>query len=298
MNLVLKWNAPEGAASSVVYTTEYKTSVTTYIVGCVNISTLECDFTRLNISIRPSIVEYGKYTSRVRALSGSESSAWVESNHITLDKDTIIGSPNVSLFSNGATIEVSIEDPVLAISALRNVYIFATYNITYWKDSQKEKASHISNIQQNRVFLNDLEPWTKYCVQVKINTERNPRPSLLSRIICESTTKEEEAPWVAAMVTFVFMAMAVALVVVTALYRKSISHFLCPKDALPEHFKEYLLAPPNSTVYLAMRNPPPLKEIFHQVSIIAEDKTVDEGGPLEVAKTTSSKQPDVTVEER
>lgn len=42
----------------------------------------------------------------------------------------------------------------------------------------------------------------------------------------------------AAVVTFVVMAMAVALVVVAVVYRKSISHFLCPKDALPQHFKE------------------------------------------------------------
>lgn len=49
---------------------------------------------------------------------------------------------------------------------------------------------------------------------------------------------EEAAPWVAAIVTFVFMAMAVALVVVAVVYRERISNFLCPKDALPQHFKE------------------------------------------------------------
>lgn len=53
----------------------------------------------------------------------------------------IIGPPNVSLTSHGAAIEVAIEDPVFAISALRNVYNYATYNITYWKNSQKEKVS-------------------------------------------------------------------------------------------------------------------------------------------------------------
>ncbi|XP_044073819.1 interleukin-10 receptor subunit beta-like isoform X2 [Siniperca chuatsi] len=277
MNLVLRWDSPAGAASSLVYTTG--SSVTAYRVGCVNISRLECDFTRLNISIS----EYGKYTGRVRAQLGAESSAWVESNQITLDKDTIIGSPNVSLFTNGATIDVSIKDPVFKISALRNVYNYATYNITYWKDGQKEKARSISNIQQNRVVLNDLDLWTKYCVQVQINTERNPNPSKPSRAVCESTTNEKGAPWVAAVVTFVIMAMAVALVVVAVVYRKCISHFLCPKDSLPQHFKEYLLAPPSSPMYLAMRNSHPPEEIYHQVSIIAHDRPVEEGSPLEAA---------------
>ncbi|XP_040913718.1 interleukin-10 receptor subunit beta-like isoform X2 [Toxotes jaculatrix] len=298
MNLVLRWNSPKGADSNLVYTTQYKTSVTNYIEGCVNISTLECDFTRLSTSVHPSIIEYGKYTGRVRAQLGSESSDWVESDHITLDKDTIIGSPNISLISAGATIEVSITDPVFAVSALRNVYIFASYNITYWKDSQKEKAKYISNIQQNRVVLHDLDPWTKYCAQVQINTETNPNPSKPSRTVCEITTSEEPSPWVAALVTFVFMAMAVALVVVAVVYRKSIFHFLCPKDALPQHFKEYLLAPPNSTIYLAMRNSHPPEEIYHQVSIIADNTTVEEGGPLEAAKTTCSKQREITAGER
>ncbi|CAB1447331.1 unnamed protein product [Pleuronectes platessa] len=290
MNLVLRWNPSKGAANNLVYRTEYKTSVTPYTTGCVNISTLECDFTRL---IHPSITENGKYTGRVRAQLGSESSAWMESNHITLDKDTIIGSPNVSLLSNGAAIEVSIIDPVMVISTLRNVYIFATYEITYWKDSQKHKAKHISNIQQNRVVLNDLDPWTKYCVKVQIKTERNPSPSKPSRIFCESTTNEQEPPWVAAMLTFVFMAMAAALVVIVVVYRKSISRFLCPTDSLPQHFKEYLLAPPNSNIYLVMQNSHPPEEIYHKVRIIEDDRTVEERGPLVVEMTASNKESDV-----
>ncbi|XP_060943949.1 interleukin-10 receptor subunit beta-like [Limanda limanda] len=296
MNLVLSWNPSKGAANNLVYRTEYKTSVVTnYTTGCVNISTLECDFTRLSHPSHPSITENGKYTGRVRAQLGSESSAWVESNHITLDKDTIIGSPNVSLVSNGAAIEVSIIDPVMVISTLRNVYIFATYKITYWKDSQKHKAKHISNIIQNRVVLNDLDPWTKYCVQVQIKTERNPNPSKPSRIFCESTTNEQEPPWVAAILTFVFMAIAAALVVIVVVYRKSISHFLCPTDSLPQHFKEYLLAPPNSNIYLVMQNSHPPEEIYHKVRIIEDDRTVEERGPLVVEMTASNKQSDVTM---
>lgn len=294
MNLVLKWDSPEPPASGLIYTTQYKSSVAEYRPGCVNISSPECDFTRLDVSI----FEYGKYTGRVRAQLGSESSAWVESNQITLDKDTIIGPPNVSLHSNGATIEVVIKDPVLMISEFRNVYTFATYNITYWRDGQKEKARNLSHRQQNRVVLSDVDPWTKYCVQVQIHEERNPNPSTPSRAVCESTTTDEEVPWVAAVVTFVVMAMAVALVAVAVVYRKKISQSLCPKDALPQYFKEYLLAPPNSSMYVAMCNSKPPEEIYHQVNIIADSQTVEEGSPLEEAGGSCNKQPDTTTGER
>ncbi|TDH07151.1 hypothetical protein EPR50_G00121810 [Perca flavescens] len=290
MDLVLRWDAPDQPASGLLYTTEYNSSFISY-KGCVNISTLECDLTNPK-----HIYEYGRYTGRVRAQLGTESSAWVESNQIALDKDTVIGSPNVSLFSNGATIEVSIKDPVFRISTLLDVYNLASYKITYWKHDQKEKAISINDMRQNRVVLPNLDPWTKYCVQVQLDTERNPNPnhSEPSATVCESTTIEEEAPWLAAVVTFVVMAMAVAVVVVAVVHRKRISHFLCPKDALPQHFKEYLLAPPNSSMYLDMRNSHPPKEIFDPVSIIADSSTLEEGLPLEAAGTSCSKQPGTT----
>ncbi|KAF1382202.1 hypothetical protein PFLUV_G00141190 [Perca fluviatilis] len=290
MDLVLRWDPPDQPASGLLYTTEYIASIMNYKEGCVNISTLECDLTNL----KNPISEYGRYRGRVRVQLGTESSAWVESNEIALDRDTIIGSPSVSLFSNGATIEVSIKDPVFRISTLLGVYNLATYNITYWKHGQKKKAISISDIKQNRVVLSNLDPWTKYCVQVQVNSKMNPNHSVPSAAVCESTTIEEEAPWLAAVVTFVAMAMAVAVVVVAVVYRKRISHFLCPKDALPQHFKEYLLAPPNSSMYLDMRNSHPPKEIFDPVSIIADSSTLEEGLPLEAAGTSCSKQPGTT----
>lgn len=281
MNLMLTWDSTDRPASSQVYTTQFKSSVSDYKVGCVNISNLECDLSQLNVSI----FEYGKYTGRVRSQSGTESSTWEESNQITLDKDTIIGSPIVSLSSNGAAIEVTIKDPVFTISALRKVYHSVNYNITYWEDGWREKARSNSNIQQNRLVLNDLDPWTKYCVQVQIITERNPNLSKPSAAVCESTTTEEEVPWVAAVGTFCIVAMAVALVVVAVVYRKHMSHFLCPKDALPQHLKEYLLAPPISSMYLAMRNSHPPDEIYHQVSIIADARPTTGGSKENLQQT-------------
>nr|XP_046261173.1 cytokine receptor family member b4 [Scatophagus argus] len=289
LDLVLRWDPPEGAAANVVYTAQYK-SILLHRDGCVNTSALECDFTD-----NATFSEYGKYWGVVRAQLGAESSAWVESNPLRLDTDTIIGSPNVTLISSGDSIEVSIKDPVFRFSALRNVYSSPTYKITYWKEGQKEKARNISDIEQNRLKLPELNVWTNYCVQVQINT-RNPKPSLPSRIVCESTTIKEEAPWVAAVVAFVVMAAAVALVVVAVVYHKSISNFLCPKDALPSHFKEDLLERPNSSMYIAMWNSHPPKEIYHLVSIVAYNNTVEEGRPLEAAAGSScSTQQDVTV---
>ncbi|XP_061923652.1 interleukin-10 receptor subunit beta-like [Entelurus aequoreus] len=261
MNLVLRWDSPEDNTSGILYTTEYKTSVAMYHVGCVNISTLECDFSSLNIPLSL----YGRYTGRVCARRGMDISPWVESNNITMDNDSIIGSPNVVLFSNGATIEIAIKDPAFAVSELRDVYSSATYNITYWKDGQNEKAISIINVLQNRVVLNKLDPWTKYCVKVQINAEGNSKVSKPSSTVCESTTTETKSQWVPAVVTFFIMTLTATLVGIAVVYRKMISHLLCPQDALPSP----LLATSNSSHDWDMQISPNPEEMYNSVRVIA-----------------------------
>ncbi|XP_061698320.1 interleukin-10 receptor subunit beta-like isoform X5 [Syngnathoides biaculeatus] len=229
MNLVLRWDSPEGESSDLIFTTECTTSVRTCPVGCVNISTHECDFSSFNTSLSV----YGRYRARVRAQRGAESSSWVESDPITLDSETIIGAPNVWLFSHGATIEIAIKDPEFAMSDFRSIYSTATYNITFWKDGQNKKTKSISCDRRNRVFLNDLERWSNYCVQVQITAEGNTKPSKPSSTVCERTTSAD-APWVPAVVTFLIMTAAVTLVVFAVAYRRRASYFLCPEDQVPQ----------------------------------------------------------------
>ncbi|XP_057709250.1 interleukin-10 receptor subunit beta-like [Corythoichthys intestinalis] len=264
MNLVLRWDSPEGETNDLLYTAECITSVPLCQMGCVNISTFECDFTSLNIYLSV----YGSYKARVRALRGSESSSWVESKQITLSKYTLIGSPNVLLFSNGATIEIQIEEPEFATSNFNNVFGPSTYNITYWKDDQSEKGKHITSLS-NRPVLNDLDPWTKYCVQVQIMAEGSRR-SMPSRKVCASTTGADAA-YVPALVTFLILAMAVTLLVIAVVYRRRISDFLCPEDKL----SQYLLATPSSSLYWAMHNCDRPEEIYNSVNVIREEKPVE-----------------------
>ncbi|XP_037543093.1 interleukin-10 receptor subunit beta [Nematolebias whitei] len=273
LDLVLKWDPPDGSPSGVIYTTEFKSSVSGYRNGCVNISAPECDLTS-------SVSRYGTYTGRVRVLLGAESSPWVESNQIIPDKDTIIGSPNVSVLSNGWTLEVSITDPEFHDSSLRDVYSSASYNITYWKRGQEEKSKY-ELVKQTRVVLNNLDPKSEYCVQVRIVTDRNPNPSKSSSIICESTT-DEESQWVPAVIASVVMVGVVALVVLVVLNWTKISQSLFPKEALPQHI-EALLATPKSSMFLAMSSE--LVEEINSVSIVAAERTSEDGRTAQDKRT-------------
>lgn len=273
MNLVLRWEPPEGATDDVIYTTQLTSQLGHNRDACVNISALQCDIISLGIPI----FEYAVYTGLVRAVSGSRSSNWAYSNNVTMDEDTIIGPPSVSVLSNGVDIEVNITDPVFSFSRLRKIYGIVSYSIIYWKEGEKEEAKNISKIQQNRVTISELEPKTKYCVQVRVNLERNRNPGQLSEPICESTTNAGAHPWVEAVVVVFIMAVIVTMVVLGVVYHKQITHFFCPKDMLPEHFIEKLLAHPNIPVHSS--DPP--KEIYNQFTMITDEGTVEELHPLE-----------------
>ncbi|CAJ1078863.1 interleukin-10 receptor subunit beta-like [Xyrichtys novacula] len=282
MDLVLRWDPPPEAEGDLLYTAQYKSAHKDWVSVCLNSSLHQCDLSHL----KTSIFVFGTYTGRVRTERGEERSEWRESNILTLDKHTIIGPPSVSVLAQGKNIEVSITDPKFAISSLRDVYGTPTYYITYWREGQPEKAINITQIQHNPVVLDKLLPRTKYCVQVEIHTELNPKPSEASRIVCESTGNREAATWVIAVVIFVIMAVVMALVLLTVIYRKRISHFLCPKVTLPLHF-EPLKVPLNPLLYQATDNTYTPEEVCHPVSIIPhqgctdklllqEQRTVDE----------------------
>uniref|UniRef100_A0A671XYZ5 Interleukin 10 receptor subunit beta n=1 Tax=Sparus aurata TaxID=8175 RepID=A0A671XYZ5_SPAAU len=283
MNLVLRWDPPEGAAGGLVYTSEYKSRFTPYKTICTNSSQLQCDFSSQPDS---SISVYGKFTGRVRAQLGAESSDWVESKEIFLDRDTVIGPPNVSLISTEDTIEVIITDPVFARSTLKEAYGASNviYNITHWKEGHEKEAVSRTNLLQSRFVLDKLERWTSYCVQVHINALMNPKPGEPSTPVCERTTSKPGVPWVAAVVTFLVIAVAAAALVLAVVYRKRISNFLCPKDLLPQRFKEA----PKSSMYMAMRDSHPPEEHYDPVSIVADDGTVEEGSPLQDTGTSCS----------
>uniref|UniRef100_A0A3B3UQY7 Interleukin-10 receptor subunit beta-like n=1 Tax=Poecilia latipinna TaxID=48699 RepID=A0A3B3UQY7_9TELE len=204
--------------------------VTDYSPGCVNITTFQCELSNFNISC------YGTYIAKVRALLGEDASAWVESKYITLDKETLISPPSVSLLPIGQTLEVSIKDPEFKICSLRNVYTRLRYNITYWKEGQEEQERIHNDYQQDRVILDDLDPLTKYCVQVQLITLTNPTES--SGVLCERTGDTENSPVVAAVIACAVIAVAVAVTVPAMVKWKSISHFIWPKVSLPRHFEK------------------------------------------------------------
>ncbi|XP_041662418.1 interleukin-10 receptor subunit beta-like isoform X2 [Cheilinus undulatus] len=258
MDMVLRWDPPVGAAGELNYTAQYSS--------------------------------FGTYQGRVQSQRGDEVSEWTKSDNLTPDRDTIIGSPGLSLLANGRTMEVSISDPNFTMSSFRAVYGSPIYSIAYWKDGHKDDAKNKTGINQNPVVLDNLEPRTRYCVTVQIHPDMDRDPSRLSRTVCESTADGRESPWVEAVVLFVVIIIAMALVVLTIVYRKRIKKYLCPQISLSWNF-EPLQDSTKSAIYRAMQETLTQKEVCHPVVVIAhytaEDK--EEEQPIQAGKSEEEK---------
>ncbi|XP_041662417.1 interleukin-10 receptor subunit beta-like isoform X1 [Cheilinus undulatus] len=289
MDMVLRWDPPVGAAGELNYTAQYRTVLgreQLWISACLSTSLTECVLSSPNASIS----SFGTYQGRVQSQRGDEVSEWTKSDNLTPDRDTIIGSPGLSLLANGRTMEVSISDPNFTMSSFRAVYGSPIYSIAYWKDGHKDDAKNKTGINQNPVVLDNLEPRTRYCVTVQIHPDMDRDPSRLSRTVCESTADGRESPWVEAVVLFVVIIIAMALVVLTIVYRKRIKKYLCPQISLSWNF-EPLQDSTKSAIYRAMQETLTQKEVCHPVVVIAhytaEDK--EEEQPIQAGKSEEEK---------
>uniref|UniRef100_A0A8C7VBJ2 Interleukin 10 receptor subunit beta n=2 Tax=Oncorhynchus mykiss TaxID=8022 RepID=A0A8C7VBJ2_ONCMY len=255
MGLVLEWDAPQNHTENITYRAEYRGLVGRNEVVCWNTTAQSCDFTsHLN--------KFGVYTFQVRAEREGDTSRWMKTKKFVMDEHTTLGPPGVALVSSGAVIEVSINDPVLKISEFKDLYNNAHFNITYWKEGQEEKDKSMKCTPLRKVVL-ALEPWTRYCVQVWVYTQRFSKHSQPSNVTCESTAKGNDRPWVVALVTFVVMAVAVALLALAFWYCYRVVRFLRPKAKLPEHFTELLDSPCSSI--LAIQSSLQPEEVYHEL---------------------------------
>ncbi|KAI5628531.1 interleukin-10 receptor subunit beta precursor [Silurus asotus] len=253
----------------------YLSSWDSFKIVCVNISAPSCDLTN-------DVSAYGNYILRVRTELDGKSSAWTETNCEPLETITVIGPPSVKLQSRKGKMEVDITDPVLKKGTLKDYFTNIIYHIHYWAEGKMEQEKMVD---QSRVMLTKVLPETLYCMRVEINLDYK-KQSLPSNITCEMNTALDEVEmWlilVVLLVSFLVTLISVLLITMAVWGGYRGIRYLRPKGKLPEHFKQYLLERPTSSI-LAMQNNTPLKEPYHEFSII----TFQEVPPKSMQKESS-----------
>uniref|UniRef100_A0A3B3RRV1 Interleukin 10 receptor subunit beta n=1 Tax=Paramormyrops kingsleyae TaxID=1676925 RepID=A0A3B3RRV1_9TELE len=277
MGAVLEWDYPHNASEGVRYTAQFRSHTPKYDPVCQSQQDRKCDFTY-------KIHHFGVYTFRVQAELQGNVSAWVNTTEFTPDRQTIIGPPAVSLHSKAGDMEVSLQDPVLMGSMLKDVYTNIIYNLSYWKEGQ-EKTKKQKQTKQKLLLLSDLLPWTRYCVQANIDFQVSNKPSQQSAPVCETTTSNGTVePWVVAVAlisSFLVVIVSLPLLFLLGWYCYKGLRFLYPSAKLPEHFKQYLIEPYRSYIFLAMQNSGEENEPYHAVVIVSDSSDEQADPPSE-----------------
>lgn len=260
MGAILRWEVAPSLQDKLAFTAKYRMSVRngTEQLMCKGIEERQCDFGKL-----PS--HHAQYIFSVRTEQSGETSKWATCKFF-IDRQTVIGPPSVSLVSVGGAIEVNIQDPVLKISSLREVYTKVGYSIRHWSEEHPEDAQTIKAVSLTHL-LRPLVPNTKYCVQVQVFIPAYNFRGQMSNATCEmSSIKREEHKWSGKLVgglVVLAVVLPFLMLVLWSIYKGR--RFLNPKEHLPDHFKQHLFE--SSSVKL---NTPPLEK-FDLICALGEE---------------------------
>ncbi|NP_001077337.1 cytokine receptor family member b4 precursor [Danio rerio] len=261
LGLVLEWDPPQTTNNHPFkYTAELK-GWRGYDPVCQNSSSLTCDFTD-NVTI------FGSYQLRVRTELDGETSDWVETKQVAVDKITEISAPHVELRSNNGQTEVDITDPPMKRKNLRDVFGNISYLIRFWKKGESNKVK--LKREQSRVMLPKVKPLENYCVEVEVLYLKN-KTSQPSNMTClKNSPSNETEPWLIAvmlLISFLVVLVAVLLIFMAVWYSYKGYRIVFPNDNLPEHLKQYLAQRSQSPAPLPIHEGTHLKEPIHELMI-------------------------------
>ncbi|XP_075053297.1 interleukin-10 receptor subunit beta-like isoform X2 [Mixophyes fleayi] len=236
MKHVLRWDPVEVTDEliPVTYNVEYAWHNDAHQL-CVNITETQCDFT-------DKILTFFRGTLKVQAQLGERRSKWTETGVFQASWNTTIGPvKSLILVPHSGQLDVDFSPP---FSPIPNTWTMK-YRLIYWKENSKEEKE--VNLGIKTIYrLNNLEPWTKYCVRVTSCTHYIQGQT--SDPVCETTTNTEFTTWQLIMiVVFSFVGFALFVFGVYLVHKKGcvlLKHFLYPPFVMPSHMQEYLQNPP------------------------------------------------------
>ncbi|KAK1167938.1 interferon alpha/beta receptor 1a-like [Acipenser oxyrinchus oxyrinchus] len=268
---VLLWDPVSSEATA--YDVEYKdVDQWSIIKECESTDKTECDFT-------DSIRHYDNVTLRVRARSGSNTSAWVETERFCPQSDTELGPPSVKLEVESGVLYVSISDPLenSTNQSLKYYYPQLKYQVTYWKEH--EKMIELDPSPNTSFRLEELEPSAMYCVEVKTVEDYyhdNNQVGKPSKVDCKYIYDNDPTKVV---VFMVLSAVVICLFVIGCFFLVRytpgyIKDFLHPAWNVPDHIAEFLS---RSSEGLNVRCNS--EEKFDAVSVLLDDSSRNTSSP-------------------
>ncbi|XP_040836683.1 interleukin-10 receptor subunit beta isoform X2 [Ochotona curzoniae] len=265
---ILQWDSPAFPKGNLTFTAEYQ-SYMKFQGMCQKTALTECNFSSLS--------KYGDHTLRVRAEFENEQSDWVYRDFCPVE-DTIIGPPGIQVEVITDSLHLRFLAPKIENEpetwTMKNIYNLWAYEVQYWKNGTDKKVPVTR--QYDFWVLKSLEPWTTYCVQVRGSVSDRNRTGEWSEPVCKQTSKDDTRPsWMVAVILIasvfvVFLALLACFAALWCIYKKT-KHIFSPRNALPQHLKEFLGHPHHSTRLIFSFPLADESEVFDKLSVITED---------------------------
>uniref|UniRef100_H2ZW70 Interferon/interleukin receptor domain-containing protein n=1 Tax=Latimeria chalumnae TaxID=7897 RepID=H2ZW70_LATCH len=213
---------------------------------CINTTQTECDFTA---SFLESCLYFCKVYVRVRAQTEKEVSDWAVTPQFDPVIETEIGPPSlVRVESRSGMLYVTILNPFVEAEnkPLEDIYEDIRYNVSYWEKGTLEK-NQTGPVETMPVMLNNLKPWTTYCLQVQLLvrvSDDEDKAGQLSKDHCSVTTADV---WtrIARLTLILFGFMLVIVVVIVGCFliiqygRRVVKYIFHPPYKIPSHIEEF-----------------------------------------------------------
>ncbi|KAM4887510.1 interleukin-10 receptor subunit beta-like isoform 3-T3 [Thomomys bottae] len=264
---ILQWESPAFDKGNLTFTAQQKSSYRGFQNVCNSIISTQCDFVGLS--------KYGNYTLRVRAEFANEHSKWV-AIPFSPEDDTLLGPPGIHIEAFADSLHMHFSAPQVhnepGTWTMKDFYPSLAYNVQYWKEGHAEKIQ--VTLQNEFEVLKNLEPWTTYCIQVQGIVPIRNKMGQWSEPVCERTN-DETPPWIVPIILMVsvfagFLLLIGCFALLWCIYKKT-KYTLAPGNALPQHLKEFLGHPHQSTRLFFSFPFSDENEVFDKLSIITED---------------------------
>ncbi|XP_056306217.1 cytokine receptor family member B15 [Danio aesculapii] len=264
MGAVVEWTSQDNSIRNMTYTVRYVPCDWGNVSSvCVKTTELKCDAGVLPFA-------FGCYIFQVRAEKNGMFSEWAKAPKFIPYQHTIIGPPAVHLVIQNNSLDVTVRAPVLKIGKLSTFFSQVSYTIKHQiegiEDESIKKISTSSD-EDVKLSIKGLHPWSRYCVQAKVDPKGLKEGEQYSTPVCVTNVPVLVSCGIAAVVL-----VPLALLAAWLIYK--VYRFLYPKTKLPEHLKNLFV--PSFWSAEATQHPPHQKEQHDKISTVSEDQQNEE----------------------
>ncbi|EGV98758.1 Cytoplasmic protein NCK1 [Cricetulus griseus] len=226
MKHLLMWNPVAQPRETVLYSVEYQGEYESLYMSHIWIPSSQCSPTNgLECDVTDDVTATVPYNFRVRAMLGSQTSAWSTLEHPFNRNSTVLVAPRMEVTEHGLHLVVKLED-------LGPQFEFL---VVYWR-KEPGATEHVKVVKSGNtpVHLETMEPGAMYCVKAQAWVKAIGRHSTFSQIQCVDM-QGESLPLALALFAFVGF-LLILIVVLLSIWKMGqlFQHSCCPTVVLPD----------------------------------------------------------------